>query len=195
MTVWPSAGNVPTVYVFGGFDSVRGQIKNDLWAWQPPATDFTNSAVPGAPTLRTPKLFSWQGTVYLVGCDDPTASAVRIWKLDTSLKPGVWTQVSPDAGAPAFRTAFAAALDHKNGAIVVFGGLTAGNVPLGDTYRFGLASGIWTAVTTEKAPPPRFDASFAFANDVFYLLGGRDSEQKTRTDNWKLTQDSWQRWL
>lgn len=182
-----------TAFFYGGLEISTGQHKGDLFRMLPTDTNLQPVVVNTPPVVRTPKLFAAVNGPHLVGCESAGTGAAKVWRFDGATN--TWTVVSPDAGAPAFRTGFAAAQDPQTGAIVIVGGTSASSELLSDTYRFDLSNNTWSQIQSAAMLPPRVDASLTFAGGTYYLFGGRDTDQKPRTDNWKLTQDGWRRWL
>ncbi|KEG02188.1 kelch domain-containing protein, putative [Plasmodium vinckei vinckei] len=75
--------------------------------------------------------------------------------------------------------------------IVVFGGINAQNSITDEAYKFDFQARKWEHIKNECRPPPRYKhASFSF-DDVLYIHGGLDVENKLLSDLWCLSQNKW----
>jgi hypothetical protein len=193
----PSMTGTPLSLFYGGIAGVGDNPRSDLWRMQSPG--MTNFAGPilttGAPVIKGPKLLATQTDVFLLGCDEPSQSVVKVWRLDNSTAPPTWQSVSSDSGAPSYRTSFSTAIDPATQRIVLFGGIGSDGALLSETYGFAIDSMSWKKIESDQTPPARIDASMTFAQGVLMLFGGRDSNLKQKGDNWKLVADQWKRWL
>lgn len=100
----------------------------------------------------------------------------------------------PTAVAPSSRIGAAMAFDAHRGRVVLFGGLTAGNVALQDTWEW---DGVrWQLIGVSDAPPARFHHAMAYdpIRRVIVVSGGRSGPGTQRVmDTWEWDGATWTR--
>jgi len=109
---------------------------------------------------------------------------------------GHWTNVTHPADAPPQGTGFMMADDPADHEVVLFGGLSAHNQVLNDTWTY--AAGTWTNVTAAvgAAPPATFWGSMSYDNatGTVVLFGGQTgfTESLDYTNaTWSFHDDRW----
>jgi hypothetical protein len=111
------------------------------------------------------------------------------WSLD--LGTGLWTEVSPDAGAtrPLPRCLFEAFWSGETDRLVLFGGCASGfgPCPLGDLWAFDPETRAWTELTPAGGPAPRTNPALVLDGEGAraWLIGGLTDAGYT-SDLWQL---------
>ena len=104
---------------------------------------------------------------------------------------GAWLEVADDAG-PGPRVNAPGAWDDRLGGIVMFGGGTGLDAPMGaDTWQW---TGAWSEMSTTTAPSPRNGHCLAFdaKRGVLVLVGGiARPGGSQQLDVWELGPDGW----
>jgi len=178
------------VVMFGGFGA-SGDI-NDTWLWN--GTTWTQAAPSTSPSPRSGTAMAYDassGNVVLFG--GLYGNSTRY--ADTWIWDGTnWTQVTPGTVAPAAippaRASGSMVYDAALGKIVMFGGVNASGMDIGDTWEWDGAS--WTPVNTAHSPSPRAQYGLAYdaINQVVVLFGG-SSNGVNQNDTWVFNGTDW----
>lgn len=91
-----------------------------------------------------------------------TAAFAKVAPADIA---GKWAPLTPVPKGMAYNTAA-----YYNGAIYTFCGITAGNAPFSEVYKYDIASDTWTEVL--KLQTPRMLAMAHTIGDKIYIVGG-----------------------
>ena len=181
-----------SLILYGGRQATQTQPLNDVWelpgessTWLPRTLGMA------APVVANPRMVFDGRYVLLVGSDEANPTTIKVWRLDTS-----FTELPPPNGnmAPIRRNDFSVSFDLYNGALVLFGGTTAG-APLDATLTWSPVDYRWTTLMGDSQPSPRSAASFAYAPELMgsLLVGGRatDGSSLPGEDAWLLSALSW----
>jgi hypothetical protein len=167
-----------TVVLFGG--AGRTGFVGDTWTWngttwtqQHPATHPSrrmNMAMAYDAGTGTVVLFGGAGVSGTAGCD-PICNDTWTWNGTTWTQQHPTTspsprQVGPGTGAMAY--------DAAKGNVVLFGGYSESNQPLGDTWTWNGTT--WTQRQPATSPPARIASAMAYdaATGTVVLFGGAD---------------------
>lgn len=102
----------------------------------------------------------------------------------------VWTQIAT-SGPPA-REAAAMAYDPKLKEVVLFGGDSALDVNLGDTWAWTPVGG-WKELSPATSPTARFGATMSYDRSLRKLvLFGGESDNGVQNDTWTFDGSTWQ---
>jgi hypothetical protein len=175
-----------TVVLFGGYNG--SSDLNDTWTWN--GTTWTQQFPATSPPIRESSTMSYDpatGTVVLFGGFNG-GYLNDTWTWDGT----TWTQVDASpanctnncVGSPSIRNWSTTAYDTATGAVVLFGGVNAGNTNnLNDTWTWNGTT--WTQQSPATSPPVRHDASMAYdtATGTVVLFGGHNGSS-TLNDTW-----------
>jgi len=175
-----------TVVLFGGYNG--SSYLNDTWTWN--GTTWTQQFPATSPPIRERSTMSYDpatGTVVLFGGFNG-GYLNDTWTWDGT----TWTQVDASpanctnncVGSPSIRNWSTTAYDTATGAVVLFGGVNAGNTNnLNDTWTWNGTT--WTQQSPATSPPVRHDASMAYdtATGTVVLFGGHNGSS-TLNDTW-----------
>lgn len=100
--------------------------------------------------------------------EDPFAVDLR-----ASTTPNLWRNITPETG-PAARYNMALAV-LEPGTLLTFGGRDIEGASLGDTWTFDVATEVWTELTPDNSPAPRFSYGMDNAGDGLVVLAGGTS--------------------
>lgn len=106
-----------------------------------------------------------------------------------------WTSLTASAGTPPLaRQGYSLAYDPLLKEVVLFGGLTTSNNPLGDTWEF--SEGSWHNITADSpaAPPARWAAGLVYDSALggLLLFGGQDEYGADYfNDTWEFSAAGW----
>lgn len=193
--------------VFGGWDGV--QTLDETLEFVPLLGTWTRLSPVGGvkPSARTQAAMAdlGNGTVLLFGGADATGTPLG----DTWLWTGAtatWTQLAP-ASAPGARYDAAIAFDAARNKVVLFGGSQLAGTPpytsyapLGDTWEYDVASGVWTqaAAVAPNAPSARSGAAMTWVQapsgttaPATVLFGGADASGTSQADLWTWDGAAW----
>ena len=136
---------------------------------------------PGARYAHTLSLVS-KNFLVMMGGNDGRKTLGDAWALDTSVTPYQWMQVQTKANDPQpCPRMYASADSREDGLLLLCGGRSDKNVPLGDA--FGLArhnNGEWQwLAATANAPCPRYQHASVFIGNRLFLSGGAVGGGKT----------------
>jgi hypothetical protein len=140
------------MFVWGG--STLGSFALNSGGRYDPATDtWTPVTTSGAPTARMNHTAVWDGTRVIVwgGCGNGCGSFLNTGGL-YDIASGTWSIVST-SNAPMPRTAHTAVWTGAQ--MVVWGGYSAGIVPLNSGGRYDPVTNHWTSTSTTGAPEAR----------------------------------------
>ncbi len=134
-----------------------GSFFDDVWAFDLTTDTWSQVAATGPrPNLRYGAAGGVAGdALYLSHGFTDNGRYNDTWAFD--LASDQWQDVSPVAGRPLQRCLHNAAFSSGQ-EMVIFGGCASGYgpCPIGDTWRFNLASRTWTQATSTSAPSPRY---------------------------------------
>ena len=143
---------------------------------------------------RTP--VRWHATLLLAALVLATtarAGAAPVAAQDSGI--GGWTPLATDGSEPGPRWDHTLAADEAGGRLVLFGGRDGEGTPLGDTWLFDLAAGIWEQAAG-AGPEPRFGHAVAVDQEAraLYLFGGQ-AGAAFYNDVWRfdLEEGAWSR--
>ncbi|MBK8979587.1 MAG: hypothetical protein IPM29_27105 [Planctomycetes bacterium] len=128
------------------------------------------------------------GTVVLFGgLNSDSSRSDETWRWDPTL-PGA-VLISGLTTRPTPRSHTAMAMDHRSGAVVLFGGADAAG-DLGDTWLW--RNGSWTQVSPATSPTPRSGHAMAF-DPTFgrVVLFGGTSQSTRLSDTWTFDGSNW----
>ncbi len=181
-----------SLVLYGGRNEAQAQLLNDVWelpgessTWLPRTLGMA------APVVANPRLVFDGRYVLLVGSDEANPTTIKIWRLETNFI----EQVPPPGNmAPIRRSDFSVTFDLFAGALVLFGGSTAG-APLSDTLTWSPIDYRWKPSTESMLPAPRSGASFAYAPELMgsLLVGGRaaDGTSLSGNETWLFSAPTW----
>jgi hypothetical protein len=177
--------------LYGGKDGASGLPLSDLWELPAAGSAFLPRIYnPPVPVVSPPRLVFDGRNTFLVGSDETTQSAVKVYRADAA----AFTEVAPGFGtmSPLRRVVFSAAFDQKAGAFTLFGGLVQGS-PVSETHLFGASDLRWSQVPG-SGPSPRSGALVDFVPEKngIVLLGGTGAGGSLQTDMWVLSGGAWQ---
>jgi hypothetical protein len=172
---------------FGGFGNP--QVYNDTWIWQ---KGWHQLSPPNAPSPRSGQAMVWDGAagnILLFGGTESGGTFVNeTWTWDGT----TWTQQFPPVppSPRRFDTTTGMAYDAATGTVVLFGGLVANGVVIGDTWIWDGKAKTWTQQFPGNSPSPRrtmlvYDES---AHNVV-LFGGDNATGLGNTDTYY--NDTW----
>ncbi len=100
---------------------------------------------------------------------------------------GAWTRLAVDADWPGPRWDHTLAADEAGERLILFGGRDGEGAPLGDTWRFDLASERWEQIEG-SGPAPRFGHAVAVDQEAreLYLFGGQADGATFFDDAWRF---------
>ncbi len=164
--------------IFGG-TSPLGNL-NDIWAldlhtleWAD-LTPPTDGPTPG-PRLTPSAVYDPKGHRMLMWSGQGDEGFFNdLWAFD--LAQGTWAELSPAGEVPNPRYGTVSALDPVSGEMAVFAGFTDEG-RFGDTWRYGLGSGVWTRIFEREGPGLRclHSASFDRQGGRMVIYGGQRS--------------------
>lgn len=183
---------VDSLVLYGGRTSAQGLPLSDVWdlpgdtsTWVPRTLGMA------APVVANPRMVFDGRYVLLVGSDEANPTTIKVWRLDTT-----FTELPPPNGntAPIRRNDFAVSFDLFNGAMLMFGGTTAG-APVADTLTWSPVDYRWTLITGDPVPQARSGASLVYTPELMgsLLVAGRtvDSMGTSGDDAWQFSALSW----
>jgi Galactose oxidase, central domain len=174
--------NIKKIVMFGGFDNLN--YRDETWTWD--GTTWTRLRPNKRPGHRA-QMAMWYDTrakktilysgVGRPNLDEHVTRYEDMWSFDGTN----WTEMSKTS-APGIRFGSQAAVDPRDGKVLLFGGLRAtidddDNVDQfysNDTWLWDGAAGTWTRVNTPSSPTPRQNVALEFddATGKFILYGG-----------------------
>jgi hypothetical protein len=191
----PAQFNLPGTLLFGGFDF--NQVYGDTWilrygGW------FQLNPVPspsprGGPGMaydaatQTVVLFGGSPNGDFGGVGGIDYNDTWIWDGKT------WTNVSPLVSPPGRRfDTQGMAYDARTGTVVLFGGITANQQPLSDTWTWNGKTRTWTQHSSAVHPSAR-RAPMAYdgATGAVILFGGDDGNGAVFGDTWAWNGMTW----
>lgn len=120
------------------------------------------------------------------GSDSNHRTSNQLWAWDGTN----WSLIEPAGPRPEPRLFASMVYDFKRNTTLLFGGYNTS--PLGDFWEWNGTS--WTRITTNRMPPPRYDAAAAFDGFTMRLFGGM-AHGKPLGDTWTWYPESkiWQK--
>ena len=181
-----------SLILYGGRQAAQTQPLSDVWELPgESSTWLPRTLTLAAPVVANPRMVFDGRYVLLVGSDESNPTTIKVWRLDSN-----FTELPPPGGntAPIRRSDFSVSFDLFNGAMVLFGGSTAG-APLSDTLTWSPVDYRWTTIMADTPPPPRSAAAFAYAPELMgtLLVGGRatDGSALPSEDAWQFSALAW----
>ncbi|MBN1322109.1 MAG: TIR domain-containing protein [Thermoleophilia bacterium] len=173
--------------MFGGMTIT--DFLNDTWTYDPVANTWTelepSGSLPAARCLHAVVYDPSTRRFIIFGGAGDTAPLNDTWAYDPLA--GTWTGLSPAGTLPPARSRHAMAYDPVTRRLIVFGGFSAANAPLGDTWAYDPVAGTWTELTPAGTlPPARSQHSLAYDQTTRRLImfGGVDDTGTPLGDTW-----------
>jgi N-acetylneuraminic acid mutarotase len=143
------------VYLFGGWDGT--DLFNDLWAFDPVATTWTQLSPAGAaPPARTAHcmVYDAKNGVELLFCGRTEASVDLndLWAYDPAAN--TWTELEPGGSPLSVREGAGMVYDAKNLRALVFGGAIGNESFLDDTWAYYSNTNEWVELAPTGSLPP-----------------------------------------
>jgi hypothetical protein len=187
------ASSLSGTLLFGGFDGAGSSSFGDTWMLQEGGWFQLNP--PRSPSPRGGAGMAYDGatgTFVLFGgslggeANQPTHfNDTWIWDGKT------WTEVSPPVSpSPRRFDTQGMAYDQRSGTVILFGGISAGEAVLGDTWSWNGKTRRWTNHHVAGPSPRRAPIVYDGANRTIILFGGDDA-RKVFDDTWEWTGSSW----
>ncbi|MCD6461884.1 MAG: hypothetical protein J7L61_03985 [Thermoplasmata archaeon] len=179
-------------YMFGGYD---GSMANDTWTFAIDTMRWFKLSPPTHPPAREGGRMVYDpdtGNIFLFGGKTSTSYLNDVWVLNTTTEE--WTEIFPGAG-PAARAYHAMTYSEDSNGILVYGGMTWGSLPLGDTWVFNTTLETWTNKTSGTEPSPRFGVSMTMLNsagDIILQGGDNGSQVFSNTYIYNATRNVWE---
>lgn len=164
------------IILFGGTDTGYHDgtqtwifdVKSELWTVAAPVVE---------PPARTGQSICFDLTrrvAWMFGGTTNAGTVNEMWRYDS--RGNTWTQVAISGAQPSERRFANLAYDPKHDIMLLWGGVTASDVPLSDTWIFRPATRTWEQVTPPQAPGPlrnyAEDMDYDGTHDVFVLNQG-----------------------
>jgi N-acetylneuraminic acid mutarotase len=168
------------------------------WAYDPKAKTWADMKPSGAspPELLESAMVydtSKRRALLFGGVGDDMFS--HAWAYDA--KANTWTDLKPTGTVPPARRGGVLAFDPAGKRVILFGGWTAGDGLLNDTWSYTLATNTWKNLKPVSAPPARYLASMTYdtarkrmvlygglGKHIESLLGGATYEYDQMSDIW-----------
>ena len=183
--------------LFGGFDGSASYFLGDTWTLEEGGWLQLNPA--NAPSPREGPGMAYDaatGTFVLFGgClrgEGGGAGTNRTDSNDTWIWDGkTWTQVFPPISPPGRRfDSQGMAYDRRSATVVLFGGITAADTVMGDTWTWNGKTKAWTRSPVTGPSPRRAPIVYDDATGTVILFGG-DDVTRSFSDTWEWTGSSW----
>ena len=173
-----------SLYLFGGRNDTNNY--GDLWKFDLNSNTWEFIYTTSGPLYRTDAyLFSRKGNIYLFGGYEET-SKTDIYILTNENK---WEKIDYlSFNYPENRSNYSVIYSLKNDYLIIFGGKNE-NGKLNDLWLFDLNTNQWLTYYLGIIKPEKRDNAmllYDFENDSVYLLGGKNSEERTLSDLWSL---------
>jgi hypothetical protein len=161
-------GGSPATYR-DGTNTYLFDLNTETW------TDATPATSPTARFGQTLCFDPVQRVTWMFGGGPYGSGTDELWQYDAARD--AWEQIQPEGASPSARRFAHMAYDSKHAVMLLWGGVTSSNEPLGDTWIFDPAARSWRQVTPDASPPanPRDyseDLDYDSGNDVFVLNRG-----------------------
>jgi N-acetylneuraminic acid mutarotase len=151
--------------VFGGRGPTGAADGGTFWEWD--GSQWTMRASTGGPGARSSSAMvfdSARARFVLFGGETPGSAASGIsfndtWELDA--QSATWTSIAT-SGTPPARLGHSMYYDTTRARVVLFGGTSAAQIGLADTWEYDPASGAWSARITPITPPARAGHTLVF---------------------------------
>ena len=188
------SGTDQDVIVFGGVVDGDPIAATDTWAYE--AGNWSQILTEPQISWATPSGRIGAGAAndmkdgYAVDFGGATADGpnAETWIFITSPEP-VWTETFPTT-SPSPRAFMGMTYDTSDGYVVLFGGLGATGVALGDTWIF--TDGNWTLLHPTTSPAARYGAMMAYdVADGYVLLFGGTNGATHFSDTWIFQGGVW----
>jgi hypothetical protein len=151
--------------IWGG-ETAPGTVTNTGAVYDPAADTWSALTLTGAPSAREGQTAIWTGTEILIwGGRDALGGALGDGaRLKADL---TWSPLSA-MGAPSPRSDHVAGWDGTQ--MLIWGGMGSSGTPLNDGARFNPASGVWSPMTLQNAPPADSGARAAMWSPLGQML-------------------------
>ena len=181
------------VVLFGGLASDGTTVLADTWTGN--GTTWSQATPASSPSARSDYAMAYDpalSEIVLFGglsSSSDSSALADTWAYNGT----TWTPLSPTM-SPSPRAFASMAFDPTLGAsgeLVLFGGVSTGGAPLGDTYAFNGTT--WAPLTPSKSPSPRSDASMAYDTGTgnVVLFGGLDASSTPLSETWSFNGTTW----
>ena len=165
------------------YDSESGQVilytawegPSEIWAMAPTTGEWVQMSTDSVPQgIWAPHLVydEESDVVIMIGPPDPSPeSGIATWAYDFDVDS--WTEMHSASTMPK-RWFPAMAYDAAADRVIVFGGFSANDAPLADTWAYDFNSDTWTELMPDVSPPPRGYSAMAYdpISDRTILFGG-----------------------
>lgn len=174
------------IVMFGGYDFTL--LNNVTWQLDLETKEWNGQVYEESPTGRADFAMAFHegiGLTILQGGDNSEGST---WAFDGEK----WFTLVDEEDGPGRRWGHTMAYDSKRQRVVLFGGVSAINEILNDTWEFDGQQ--WLDVTPADGSPPRMrDHAMAYdsARGVTVVFGGRDAESEGFDQTWEWDGQSW----
>lgn len=181
-------GATNTTVLFGGQSG--SQLLDDTWIYDGSTWTLQHPATSPPALASASMAYDNIGhrLVLFGGLTDSGSASNATWTWDGT----TWTSQALDAAAvPPARYAASMASDSVTGTAVLFGGLSASGVPLGDTWSW--SGNAWVQAAPTASPSARSAAAMTFdaiRGDVV-LFGGAPASPPDLADTWTWDGTTW----
>jgi len=182
--------------LFGGFDGTSTSTFGDTWIMQEGGWFQLNP--PNAPSPRAGAAIAYDaatGTFVMFGgtlAGQDGGAVQRTHYDETWIWNGkTWTQHFPPVSPPARRfDSQGMVYDPRTETVVLFGGMTANNTVLGDTWSWDGKTKTWTQRPVAGPSPRRAPIAYDGAKETIVLFGGDDGTAPLG-DTWEWRGSNW----